>query len=162
MKCFNWNSSSVPVLIHDNITFDTNGDKVDTLNSFLSAALTTLSHLYKRQGCCFHTQSYFYLISYAVCTEEEVSDILQSLDPIKDNGNDYIFACMLKSTADASARSVTKLFYCQSDAPTFQVTRKMQSLYLYQRSRELWTLPTSDPYLYFQSSVRYSNGTFNF
>ena len=47
-----------------------------------------------------------------LCTEDEVCELLKSLDVSKANGPDGISARMLRSTANAIAPSLTKLFNC--------------------------------------------------
>ena len=45
-----------------------------------------------------------------LCTEEQVTDLLQSLNPAKSTGLDGVSATMVKSTASAIVPSLTKLF----------------------------------------------------
>ena len=46
----------------------------------------------------------------ALCSEEEVYNLLHSLDTTKSNGNDYISAIMLKNTALSITEAVKKMF----------------------------------------------------
>ena len=107
VKCLNRNPSSIPVLTHNNTTYDTDRDKADALNSFLNSCFNNIvTPLQETLGDATMPND----ISDLLCTEEEVAGFLRSLDATKANGNDGISARMLKSTATAIAPSITKLF----------------------------------------------------
>ena len=116
MKFLNKKSNSVPTLTLGDTTATTESEKAGILNSFFHSCFNK-SHapLTPSVGLCFAPPADY------LCTEEEVFDLLASLDVSKSSGPDGISASMLKYTANSITPSVTKLFnqsITQAQIPT--------------------------------------------
>lgn len=96
---------TLPTLIQDETTAATDLDKANLLNYFFhscfNSSCPSLACHRERDPVC--PQDY-------LCTEEEVFDLLLSLDTTKASGPDGLSARMLKFTATSITPSVTKLF----------------------------------------------------
>ena len=107
VKYLNEGSSSIPVLTHNNRTFNSDEDKANILNSFFSScfndSLPPLS-LLECNGPAPQCDSNI------LCSEKEVVSMLQLLSTAKASGQDGISAHMLKATAVEIAPAITKLF----------------------------------------------------
>ena len=92
VKCLHKNSSSIPVLTHNNITYETDQDKADALNSyFISCFNNAVAPLRVLEEDVPTSQN----VPDILCAEEEVAQMLRLLDTTKANGRDGISACML-------------------------------------------------------------------
>ena len=96
---------SVPTLIQGDTTATTDYGKANLLNTFFHSCFNT-SH----PPITSHSLHNFECSEEHLCTEEEVFDLLSSLDITKASGPDGLSARMLKSTATSITTSVTKLF----------------------------------------------------
>ena len=105
VKFLNKKSNSVPTLTLGDTTVTTESEKAGLLKSFFHSCFNK-SHtpLTPSVGLRFAPPADF------LCTEEEVFDLLASLDVSKSSGPDGISARMLKYTATSITPSVTKLF----------------------------------------------------
>ena len=106
VKLIRREESSIPALKNGPTLATSNSDKALLLNEFFYSCfndsfrpLTEPTRL-DPSKCPPHL----------LCTEEEVMDLLLSLDPAKSTGPDKISATMLRSTAVLIAPSLTKLF----------------------------------------------------
>ena len=106
VKLIRRQESSIPALKNGPTLATSNSDKALLLNEFFYSCfndsfcpLTETTRL-DPSKCPPHL----------LCTEEEVADLLLSLDPAKSTGPDKISAIMLRSTAVLIAPSLTKLF----------------------------------------------------
>ncbi len=107
VKHLNKGSSSIPVLTHNNRTFESDEDKANVLNSFFASCFNdSLPPLPLLESNSPASQCNPDIL----CTEEEVVEMLQSLNIAKASGQDGISARMLKATAAEIAPSITKLF----------------------------------------------------
>lgn len=105
VKVLNKKDSQIGSLTHDGIPIHSDTDKANALCDFFSncfnashrpiSTITPNTH-----GCS----------PEILCTEDEVCNLLLSLDASKASGPDGISARMLKHTANAIAPSITKLF----------------------------------------------------
>ena len=83
-------------------------DKANALNAFFSSCFNQSCHPISTTNPTTVPEC----PPAILCTEDEVCQLLKSLDCSKASGPDGISARMLKSTASAIAPSVTKLFNC--------------------------------------------------
>ena len=116
VKFLNKKQKSIPTLIVGDTTASTDREKANLLNSFFHSCFNT-SHLPINSPI----ESSTIPSTELLCTEEEVFDLLMSLDVSKANGPDGISARMLKFTAASITPSVTKLFnhsISQAQLPT--------------------------------------------
>ena len=107
-KMLSWSPTSIPIQnlrMGTNIA-KTNDDKADLLNKFFCIMLQYLD--YPINGKRFHCPDSF--PEDLLCSEDQILDMLASLDTTKSNGPDNISARMLKSTAASIAPSVAVLF----------------------------------------------------
>ena len=116
IKSLNKRSKTVSTLKLGATTATTESEKVDLLNSYFHACFNK-SHtpIVPPIGLDFSPPAYL------LCSEEEVFDLLASLDVSKSTGSDGISARMLKFTASSITSSVTKLFnksIAQARVPT--------------------------------------------
>ena len=108
IKVLNKQGASIGSLTHGDTTCMSDEDKADAFNAFFSSCFnSTCPPISTTTSTCDHGCS-----DSIMCTEEEVCELLKSLDITKANGPDGISARMLKSTANAIAPSLTKLFNC--------------------------------------------------
>ena len=108
IKVLNKQGASIGSLTHGDTTCMSNEDKADAFNVFFSSCSnSSCPPISTTTSTCDHGCS-----DSIMCTEEEVCELLKSLDITKANGPDGISARMLKSTANAIAPSLTKLFNC--------------------------------------------------
>ena len=105
VKFLNKKQKSIPTLTLGDTTASTDREKANLLNSFFHSCFNT-SHL----PISSPAESSIVSPIEFLCTEEEVFDLLVSLDVSKANGPDGISARMLKFTAASITPSVTKLF----------------------------------------------------
>ena len=96
---------SIPTLVQGDVTATTDHDKTNLLNSFFHSCFNTSHSPIKS-----HSVPDAVIPEDYICTEEEVFDLLSSLDTTKASGPDGISARMLKFTATSITSSVTKLF----------------------------------------------------
>ena len=118
MKYLNKQQCSIPTLRHGDANVQTDTGKADLLNSFFSSCfnqshspLTPSESYQPSRGCP----------EELLCNEEEVYQLLVSLDVTKANGPDGISARMLKHTAASITPSVTQLFnlsLCSGQVPS--------------------------------------------
>ena len=106
IKVLNKQDSTIPTLWDDNTPVTSDSGKADLLNRYFHDCfnhsfppLKDLTPL-DPNSCP----------ASILCTEEQVTELLQSLNPTKSTGLDGVSATMLKSTATAIAPSLTKLF----------------------------------------------------
>ena len=87
------------------------------------------------------------------CSEDEVYNLLCSLDTSKSNGDDDISAVMLRNTALSITEAVTKIFNISISLSLVNslMSGRCHVLFLYQKMESAQTLPTIDQYLYYQS-----------
>ena len=109
MKYLNKSQCSIPTLSHDDATVQTDIGKADLLNSFFSSCYN-LSHSPLVPSEYQNSQSPQECPDEILCNEEEVYQLLSSLDVTKANGPDGISARALKQTATSITPSITKLF----------------------------------------------------
>ena len=106
VKVLNRKSSSIPSLHHGPSLLSTNQEKADTLNSFFSQCYNySVPPLLPADRGPVNSCP-----EDLLCTIEEVTELLKSLDTTKATGPDGISSKMLKMTADEIAPSVTALF----------------------------------------------------
>jgi len=105
VKYLNKNQCSIPTLSHNDTTVQTDIGKANLLNSFFSSCYN-LSHSEYHHNL----QPPHECPEELLCNEEEVYQLLSSLDVTKANGPDGISARMLKHTAASITPSITKLF----------------------------------------------------
>ena len=109
MKYLRKEQSSVPVLSHAGCTANNDKDKTSMLNNFFSQCFNKeLPPLTSHDCLGFTTPDE--CPERVLCSEEEVAQLLQSIDVSKSNGPDKISGRMLKATALSIAPSITKLF----------------------------------------------------
>ena len=109
MKYLRKEQSSVPVLSHAGCTANNDKDKASMLNNFFSQCFNKeLPPLTSHDCLGFTTPDE--CPESVLCSEEEVAQLLQSIDVSKSNGPDKISGRMLKVTALSIAPSITKLF----------------------------------------------------
>ena len=104
--------SRIPSLIADNgeVISDTSS-KAEMLNTFFSNCFNTcLPPLSVEDQDIYANANSADCPSEFLCTEDDVLDLLLSLDTTKANGPDGISALMLKATAPSIAKGVTILF----------------------------------------------------
>ena len=92
------------------------------------------------------------------CSEDEVYNLLCSLDTSKSNGDDDISAVMLRNTALSITEAVTKSSIYQSPLVNSLMSGRCHVLFLYQKMESAQTLPTIDQYLYCQPAGK-THGT---
>jgi len=110
VKYLNKNQCSIPTLSHNDTTVQTDIGKANLLNSFFSSCYN-LSHSALDPFEYHHNlQPPHECPEELLCNEEEVYQLLSSLDVTKANGPDGISARMLKHTAASITPSITKLF----------------------------------------------------
>ena len=109
MKCLNKSQCSIPTLSHGDATVQTDIGKADLLNSFFSSCYN-LSHSPLVPSEYQNSQSPQECPEEILCNEEEVYQLLSSLDVTKANGPDGISARAMKHTATSITPSITKLF----------------------------------------------------
>ena len=99
-KLLNKNSSSIPSLAKNGYTATTDSDKATMLNGFFS---TLINHaplsINQEEPLSYSEPSNFESIDDLLCTENEVYEMIVSLDTSKANGSNGISARMLKGTA---------------------------------------------------------------
>ena len=106
IKVVNRHNSTIPVLSQGPRTLSSDQEKADALNSFFSQCFNhTLPPLTPSE--CYHMKS---CSEDLLCTVEEVTELLNSLDVSKASGPDGISARMLKATSNEIAPSITALF----------------------------------------------------
>ena len=107
VKFLSKNQNSIPTLTQGETAASQSTEKASMLNNFFSSCFNTaFSPL---TLICNHDRNNHTEMSL-LCTEDEVHDLLLTLDVTKSNGPDGISSSMLKHTADAIAPSLTKLF----------------------------------------------------
>jgi hypothetical protein len=106
VKFLSKKAQSIPTLVQDETTASTDHEKANLLNTFFHSCFNT-SHPPIASRC---DSQDFECSEELLCTEEEVFDLLSSLDTTKASGPDGLSARMLKSTATSITSSVTKLF----------------------------------------------------
>ena len=108
-KLMNSTNSTIPILVQGNTTAQTNEQKAEMLNSFFASCFNKSHPPVKSTD--FHTTTLPDTFpSELLCSEDEVLDLLASLDTSKSSGPDEISARMLKLTAFSIAPAVTALF----------------------------------------------------
>ena len=123
MKVLTRKSSSIPALRRSDSTLVCKElEKANVLNEqfFGNFNHCNIPDVFSLEGCLVDAEfppSYF-------CTEEEIFGLITSLDATKSTGADRIFARMLKATALAITRSVTKLFNLSLKNGEFPVDSK--------------------------------------
>ena len=106
IKVLNKQDSTIPTLWEDNIPVTTSSGKADVLNRFFQDCFNR-SFPPLEDSVSLDPSN---CPESILCTEEEIADLLLSLNPAKSTGLDGISATMFKSTACAIAPSLTKLF----------------------------------------------------
>ena len=101
MKYLNKSQCSIPTLSHGDATVQTDIGKADLLNSFFSSCYN-LSHSPLVPSEYQNSQSPQECPEEILCNEEEVYQLLSSLDVIKANGPDGISARTLKQLLQVS------------------------------------------------------------
>ena len=104
-----WSPTSIPTLQMGTNIAKTNDDKADLLNTFFASCFnTSITPLTEEDFRNIHCPDSF--PEDLLCSEDQILDMLASLDTTKSNGPDNISARMLKSTAASIAPSVAALF----------------------------------------------------
>ena len=107
MKSLNSKTNSIPILVSETSTAASNVDKANLLNAtFVSNFNYSLPGLTGQ----FLSDAPHSCPTDLLCTEDEVYNMLSTLDTTKANGHDDISARMLKETATSVTPYVTKLF----------------------------------------------------
>ena len=107
VKFLSKNQNSIPTLTQGETVASQSTEKASMLNNFFSSCFNTA--FLPLTLICNHDRNNHTEMSL-LCTEDEVHDLLLTLDVTKSNGPDGISSSMLKHTADAIAPSLTKLF----------------------------------------------------
>ena len=105
IKCLNKKPNSMPTLTLGDTTAVTESEKANLLNSYFHSCFNK-SHTPITPSACLR----FSPAADLLCSEDEVFDLLATLDVSKSTGPDGISARMLKFTATSITPSVTKLF----------------------------------------------------
>ena len=108
VKVLNKQHASIGTLVHGSTTCHSDEEKANAFNEFFSGCFNSSCppiSTSTRTGVSESSQD-------ILCTEDEVCELLKSLDVSKANGPDGISARMLRCTANAIAPSLTKLFNC--------------------------------------------------
>jgi len=100
--------SSVPALNNGEYTAITDKEKAELLNNHFSRSFNYSLPPLEPDSCITDTFSDF--PEELLCTEEEVSELLLSIDTAKASGPDRLSGRMLKSTATSIAPAITRLF----------------------------------------------------
>ena len=98
-------NSSIPTLKNGERVVENDLDKATLLNSYLSVSPLTDDDI-----AMFDSTNPLLCREEFLCTEDEVIEMLLSLDTKKANGQDGILARMLKSTAPSIVYSIALLF----------------------------------------------------
>ena len=119
-------TSSIPVLERNNVTAIKNSDKATMLNQYFSECFNKAQPPLSC-GDSINNEGMNECPEDFLCTEEEVFDMLASLDVSKANGPDGISAKMLKGTAHSITPSLTKLFNISISTGLFPEAWKVSS-----------------------------------
>ena len=107
VKFVNSKTNSIPILVSETSTAASNVDKANLLNvTFVSNFNYSLPGLAGQ----FLSDAPHSCPTDLLCTEDEVFNMLSTLDTTKANGHDDISARMLRETATSVTPYVTKLF----------------------------------------------------
>ena len=127
VKLMTKSTSSIPVLERNNVTAIKNSDKATMLNQYFSECFNKAQPPLS-SGDSFNNEGMNECPEDFLCTEEEVFDMLASLDVSKANGPDGISAKMLKGTAHSITPSLTKLFNISISTGIFPEAWKVSSV----------------------------------
>ena len=108
-KLLNSTNSTIPTLVHGDTTAQTDVQKAEMLNSFFASCFNMSQSPIESMDFRTPTPSEDFPSDLS-CGEDEIADLLSSLDVTKSNGPDGISARMLKYTAFSIAPAVTMLF----------------------------------------------------
>ena len=110
VKSITRNKSAIPSLEHNGSAINDDQEKAEVLNSFFAECFnSSLPSLSSGENFCSNEEDDVCPDDF-LCYEEEVLELLQSIDTTKANGPDGISGTMLKATAYAIFPSVTALF----------------------------------------------------
>jgi len=125
VKILNKNNVSIPALVRNGTTVTKDFDKASMLNQYFSEcfnmAQPPLSSRYEEPNIGNCPEDF-------LCTEEEVYEMLLSLDTSKANGPDGISAKMLKGTALSITPVLTQLFNMSLQSGIFPEKWKLSSV----------------------------------
>ena len=130
-KLLNKNSSSIPSLVKNGYTATTDSDKATMLNGFFSESFNTAQpplSINQEEPLSYLEPSNFESIDDLLCTEDEVYEMIASLDTSKANGSDGICARMLKGTAHSITPVLTRLFNMSIESGIFPDKWKLSSV----------------------------------
>ena len=105
----NKTNTSIPVLKRSGITATEDGDKASMLNKYFSECFNMAQPSLSANDRANFEVSGECPVDF-MCTEEEVYNLLISMDTTKANGPDRISAKILRETATSITPSLTKLF----------------------------------------------------
>jgi len=122
-KLLNKNSSSIPSLVKNGYTATTDSDKATMLSGFFSEcfniAQPPLPISQEEPLSYLEPSNLVESIDDLLCTEDEVYEMIISLDTSKANGSDGISATMLKGTAHSINPVLTHLFNMSIESGIF-------------------------------------------
>lgn len=108
-KSLNSIKSTIPTLVHNDVTAHSNVQKAEMLNTFFATCFNKSQPPVESTDFRISTPPDV-LPSELLCSEDEIFDLLSLLDVNKSNGPDGISARMLKYTASSITPAVTMLF----------------------------------------------------
>ena len=108
VKYLNKQVSSIPTLVRNGCSVETDMDKADLLNSYFAECFNKSQPPLSSECYCSPDPESCPLDLF--CTEEEIFELLAGIDTTKSNGPDGISGKMLKSTASSITPALTKLF----------------------------------------------------
>ena len=127
VKLMTKSSSSIPVLERNGVTASKDSDKATMLNQYFSECFNTAQAPLSSSDRVNFEGSNQCPVNL-MCTEEEVLEMLASLDASKASGPDGISAKMLKGTAYSITPSLTKLFNLSISTGVFPEAWKVSSI----------------------------------
>ena len=152
--------SSVPVLSHAGCTANNDKDKASMLNNFFSQCFNKeLPPLTSHDCLGFTTPDE--CPESVLCSEEEVAQLLQSIDVSKSNGPDKISGRMLKATALSIAPSITKLFNLSIKLGCVPQTWKLSNVVPVPKSGDRTSLTNYRPSYFYNSFALRTIPTWN-
>jgi len=127
----NKNNSSIPALVRNGNTASKDSDKASMLNHFFSECFNTAQpplSASNEDPWNYPVPSNLESIDGLLCSEEEVHEMIMSLDTSKANGPDGISAKMLKGTALSITPVLTRLFNMSIEHGIFPEKWKLSSV----------------------------------
>ena len=110
VKSITRNKSVIPTMDHNGSAIHDDQEKVEILNCFFAECFnSSLPPLSSEENVCSSEEDSLCPDDF-LCDEDEVLELLLSIDTTKANGPDRISGLMLKVTANAIFPSVTALF----------------------------------------------------